>query len=153
MFASPLRRNWRNTEETELKTPRRPGKMAHRKLGLAPSNFTYEKCLDRKRIEGERRASHPNTNSPSQRVPLSAGCSQRGAADYDTARDLLVALNKIPIFICAPFVPLLLNKPFLFTHDLHSPDSKFMLGINGIICSTSRLSISIYFAILNTAGY
>lgn len=35
-FARLVQRNWKNTEETELETPRRPGKMARRKLGLAP---------------------------------------------------------------------------------------------------------------------
>lgn len=72
-FTSLVQRNWKNTEETELETPRRPGKMAHRKLGLAPSNFTYQKCLDRKRIEGGNGANHPNTNSSPQRTPLSTG--------------------------------------------------------------------------------
>lgn len=77
-FASPLRRNWKNTEENgKLETPRRPGKMVHRKLGLAPSNFAYQKCLDRKRIE-ESDASHPNTNSSPQKTPLNARALARG---------------------------------------------------------------------------
>lgn len=60
----------------ELERLRRPGKTVHRKLGLGPSNFAYQKCLDRRRIEGSD-ASHPNTNNPPQKTPLSA----RGKCD------------------------------------------------------------------------